>query len=77
MISEDQQYRAEVFKIAGFALMTPLGRIVIDYIEIFKQIGPLMFGINLFIAFLLFLVGLTFIEMGRNILDVRSSKKWD
>ncbi len=77
MITEEQKYKAYTYNIAGFALMTPLGKIVIDYIEIFKEVGPIMFGINLFIAFLLFLAGLTFIDMGRSILDVRSSKKWD
>lgn len=76
MITEEQRYRAYTYNIAGFALMTPLGKVVMDYINIFKEIGLVMFVINLLIAFLLFLAGLTFIEIGRSILNIRG-KKWD
>ena len=71
MITEEQKYKAYTYNIAGFALMTPLGKIVLDYAALFKQMDLYVFVFNSFLALLLFCCGLTSIEVGRRILDTR------
>lgn len=67
---ENKKYRANTFNIAGFALMTPLGAIFIDFIRLFKDIGLIWFMVQLLISVLLFAVGLTCLEIGRNIMTI-------
>jgi|GEM_PF-1751382 len=71
MITEEQRYRAYTLSIAGFALMTPLGKVFLEYFYIFREYGPILFFINLVISALLFLAGLTFVDHGRSILSER------
>ena len=71
VITEEQRYKAYTYNIAGFALMTPVGKIVLNYMEIFKETGPIMFIINSLVALFLFTLGLTFIEIGRSILYIK------
>ena len=68
MITEEQKYKAYVLSIAGFALMTPFGKLWLDFYEIVRNIG-----IGGFVGYTLicggfFVVGLTFIEHGRSML---------
>jgi putative Mn2+ efflux pump MntP len=64
MIYEDRKYQAELFKIGGFALMTPLGKYIIDLL----QAGVINFKINPVISFvasfLLFLLGVIMLQRG-------------
>ncbi len=69
MISEEDKYRAYIFNLVGFAVMTLFGRLVLENIKMFHELGILWFLINLFGSILLFICGLTFIEQGRTILD--------
>jgi len=69
VITEEQKYRAETSKIAGFALMTPIGRIVLDplLLEEFGFIGGIAY---LMVAILLCLCGIVAVVKGCDILDI-------
>lgn len=67
---ENKKYRANTFSIAGFALMTPLGAIFIDFVRLIMDIGPIWFIVQVVISLGLFFVGLTFLEVGRNIMTI-------
>ena len=71
VITEEQKYRAYTFNIAGFAMMTPLGKVVLDYVPIFRELGLGWFIFNVLLSLFLFIAGLTFIEHGRNMLEER------
>ena len=71
MITEEQRCRAYTINIAGFALMTPLGKIVLEYASLFKEMGLILFFLNVFISGILFIFGLTFVDHGRSILNER------
>ena len=71
MTTDEQKYKAYTFNIAGFALMTPLGKVFLDYVSLFRELGLILFIINFIISLLLFIGGLTFVEHGRNILQER------
>ena len=68
MLSSENKFRAETLRIAGIALMTPLGRLVLENIKLFNDIGSGWFYFNFVISLGLFIVGLTFVERGRGIL---------
>lgn len=72
VITEEQKYRAFTFNVAGFALMTPLGKVVLDFSDLIKNYGLDWFFAHIVISALLFLWGLTCIEKGRSILY----RKW-
>ncbi len=69
MIYEEEKYRAYTFNFAGFTLMTPFGRLVLENVKLFQELGILWFLINLLGSIFLFVCGLTFVEQGRTILD--------
>ena len=69
--TEEQRYKAYSFNIAGFAMMTPLGKIVLDYVPIFRELGLGWFVFNVFLSLFLFIAGLTFVEHGRTMLEER------
>ena len=71
MASDEQLYRAYTFNVAGFALMTPFGKLVLDVLSIYRQ-----FEFNIFsIGYIVFCCGLVIagfrsIAHGRDILDI-------
>ena len=69
MITEEDKYRAYTFNFIGFAIMTPFGRLVLENVKLFNELGPLWFLINLFASICLCVWGLTLVEQGRTILD--------
>lgn len=69
MVAEYKSYQSEVFKIAGFALMTPLGRFVLNLIEIGVNNPINQLLINAFASFLLFLLGIMSIQRGFEIVE--------
>lgn len=71
MVTEERRYKAYTLNIAGFALMTPLGKVFLDYVGIFKEIGLGWFIFNFVFSVFFFLVGLTFVDRGRSILEER------
>ncbi|MBI3589843.1 MAG: hypothetical protein HY094_00495 [Candidatus Melainabacteria bacterium] len=70
MILERQKYSAYTFNVAGFALMTPVGRLFLQPLEIFKEYGLIMFMSYGIICLGLFLCGVFFILKGFEILDL-------
>ena len=61
---EAKKYRAQTYQIAGFAMMTPLGSLVLRiFNEEIKELTP-SFVILLVIAIILFLIGIMIIYMG-------------
>ena len=56
MITEGKKYRAYTLNVSGFALMSPLGRIVLEPVSTFNEFGA--FGL---ICYLLLALGLTYI----------------
>ncbi len=68
MITDEQKYRAYTFNFAGFALMTPFAKIIMDPLQISKEHGLLALIIYILIGFTLFVLGGSFIDTGRNIL---------
>jgi len=63
MITEDRKYQSDVFKISGFALMTPFGKFVLDILSLGLNITT-WFYVNLLVSFALFLVGVIIIQKG-------------
>lgn len=76
-VTEEQKYRAYTYNIAGFALMTPLGKVILEYPILFEQMGSQRFLIYLLGTLLLFCWGLIFVEVGRNILYERRKSTYD
>ena len=75
MITEEEKYKAYTFNFAGFALMTPAGKVVLDFSELFKTVGLSWVIFHGTVSILLFLLGLTFIKIGRSILHERRRGK--
>ena len=64
MISEDRKYRSEFFKISGFALMTPMGKLVLDVIgSNFANLSSALIP-GFIVSSLLFLGGIMMIQNG-------------
>jgi hypothetical protein len=69
VITEEQKYRAETSKIAGFALMAPFGRIVLDP-YIFRDFELWVLSLYILLALILFLAGAVSVAKGHDILDI-------
>lgn len=76
MITEEQKYKAFTFNVAGFALMTPLGKIILDFSDLIKNYGLGWFFAHLVISALLFIWGLTWVERGRIILSIKKERRY-
>ena len=72
MIKEIDRYSAEILKIAGFALMTPFGRIIIQPSVVFNELGLIAFIFYTTFSLLLFFIGVIVLIKGYDILD----KEW-
>ena len=68
MITEEQKYKAYVLSVAGFALMTPFGKLWLDFYEVVRNIGVRGFIGYTLICGCLFLGGFILIEHGRSML---------
>ena len=72
MIKEVDKYGAEIFKISGFALMSPLGRVVIQPTVVFNELGIVVFMFYVLFTLLMFFIGSFLLLKGYDILD----KEW-
>lgn len=73
MVIEEQKYRAYTYNVAGFALLTPLGKLILDPITtatILEKFGPLIFVGYVSLCIFLAIVGCRAVAIGRDILDV-------
>lgn len=68
MASDEQNYKARNFNIAGLAMMSPLGKFVLEPFEMFSRIGPIKSIFYIVICIILFIVGFILIDKGRDIL---------
>ncbi len=77
MISEEE-YMAEVYKIAGFALMSPMGKFVLSIPDISIESLNYQFFIYIGLSTLLFFIGFIMIVNGYAIVYERNrkGKKW-
>ena len=77
MINEEE-YLAEICKISGFALMSPLGKLVLDIPDISLSNLTCQFFIYVGLSILLFFIGLIMILNGYGIVyeSNRKGKKW-
>ena len=66
--NEERKYRAGTFNFGGFALMAPLGHIVMDPISLLKQFEIAGFILYAVFCFCLFIAGFYLIDIGRDIL---------
>lgn len=71
MIYEVDKYNAEILKIAGFALMTPFGRIIVQPTIVFGEFNLIWFFIYVGFCLLLFFLGVVFVVRGYDILDLQ------
>ena len=74
MIYEVDKYRAEILKIAGFAMMTPFGRIIVQPMVVFNEFNSPIFVLYLIIALWLFYMGLLSVARGYSILKQEKEK---
>jgi len=75
VITEEEKYRAEVFKIVGIALLMPIGKAVLSPIVLITEIGVINFILYFIASLLSLFVGITFIDKGRGILSYRFGRK--
>ena len=71
MITEEDKYRAYTYNIAAFACMAPLGKIFLENVKLFNELGPIGFIVDCLISLPLFILGLTLLEIGRRLLSRR------
>ena len=77
MITEEE-YLAEIYTIAGFALMSPMGKFVLDIPTLSVNSFNYPFFIYLFLSILLFFIGFILLLNGYGIVYAvnRKGKKW-
>ena len=77
MLSEDE-YKIEICKIAGFALMSPLGKFILSIPDIDFSNLTCQFFVYLWLSVLLFFIGLIMLGSGYGIVYERNRKgeKW-
>lgn len=64
MASEGDKYRAQTFNISGFALMSLLGKILMQPLETYHEYGLMGFICYTMFCLLLFIWGLFLIQRG-------------
>lgn len=76
MITEEQKHLADIFKIAGFALMTPLGRIVLNIPEFNFTYLNIQYIIFALVSLALFYLGIIFMLKSIEKVTERRTRKW-
>lgn len=69
VITEEQKYRSELFKICGLALMTPAGRIVVQPAVVSSEFGTTWFFPYIIAAVVLWFGGAYLLQKGYDILN--------
>ena len=77
MITEEEKFKAETFRILGIALLTPAGKILLDPWMFYQEHGLIYTIIYIIFASIGGYFGLLHIEIARGILDKRGMKKWE
>lgn len=69
MTSEGDKYRAQTFNISGFALMSLLGKILMQPLETFNEYGLIGFICYTIFCAVLFICGFLLIQRGYEITE--------
>ncbi len=69
MVTEKDKYRAQFYQISGFALMSPLGKLIIDLKTLKIEDFHFILFIYTFIYAVLFLCGMLLICKGLDFLE--------
>ena len=75
MITEEEKYKAETYKIVGIAMLAPIGPLFLTPIALFKQLGSLGLTIYSLVSFASFILGGIIIEQGRKAIDKEREKR--
>ena len=73
MISKQSEYKAEVLKISGFAMLAPFGRLFFEPAVLLKECGVCFF-VYVIISTAIGILGLTFILRGNDLLNENGEK---
>ncbi len=73
---EEPKYRAEIFKIAGIAFVTPFCKLILNPFIIYRSMNKFEFIYALIVAIVSGIIGLTLIEEGRVIIHYWEKKLW-
>ena len=76
VVTEEEKFRADTFRILGVALITPIARILLDPYAYFTEHNIIYSIFYLIFALGFAYAGLLHIERARVILDERSNKEW-
>ena len=76
MITEEEKFKAETFRIFGIALLTPAGKVLLDPWQFFVEHNPIYCIFYILFALVFSVVGVIHIERARAILDQRDINKW-
>ena len=75
MITEEEKFRAETFRIFGIILLTPLGKILIDPMVFYQEHDLIYNIIYSVVALISAYIGLIHIEIARATLDKKEKDK--
>lgn len=71
MLTEEQKYKASVFKIIGIAMLSPFGRIFLDPLSFCLKYGLTFSIFYVLFSVLVAIFGFILIEKGRDIIDIK------
>ena len=69
MITEEEKYKSETYRIIGIAMLTPIGPAFLTPMILFKQLELNGLIVYLLVAFISFVLGVMIIERGRKFID--------
>ena len=69
MITEEEKYKSETYRIVGIAMLTPIGPVFLTPLVLFKQLGLYGFIVYFVVSFTSVILGAILIEQGRKIID--------
>ena len=75
MVAESKKYRAQFLQISGFCLMTPIGKLVLEFLDLGWNDLTIKFFFYLIVALVLTYFGIIFIIRGMEILEY-GEQKW-
>lgn len=76
MVTDEEKFRAETFRILGISLITPMATILIDPYKYIMEHNIIYCAFYLMFALSFAYVGLIHIEKARAILDKRNKEEW-
>ena len=75
MVTESQKYRAQFLQVSGFCLMTPMGKLVLEFLDIGWNDLTIKFSFYLIVTLVLTYLGIMFVIRGMEILEY-GEQKW-